>query len=167
MKYICHTLFLLLEPKAVAAIFLKKRVVSTNPASDKCSSSVSLASSSAGTTTMEQKACDLQVSQLKEMMAEEKEAARKAFNALFAGSSSQKPLAVVSMTEALPAPWPIVSHVQQRDEGACLGVNFWCLPWPLEKGCRYDVLKHFSLHDGRNCLKIYMMIIKCRPCVLF
>ena len=142
---------MLLEPKAVAAIFLKKRVMSTHPVSDKCSSSVSPGSSSAETiTTAEQKACDMEVSQLKEKTAEEKEEARKAFNALFTGTSSQKTLTVVSTTEALPAPWPIVSHVVQKDEDASQDVDFWCLPWPLGKGCRCDVLKDFSLLDGKH-----------------
>ena len=125
--------------------------MSTRPASDKCSSSFSPGSSSAETTTStEQKACDMQVSKLKEKTAEEKEEARRAFNALFTGTSSQKTLSIVSTTEALPAPWPIVSHVVQRDEDVSRGVNFWCLPWPLEKGCRYDVLKNFSLLDGKH-----------------
>ena len=154
MSIFNFSIFFVLEPKAVAAIFLKKRVMSTHPASDKCSSSVSPTSNPAGTTTTtiitEQKACDMQVSQLKEKTAEEKEEARKAFNALFTGTSSQKTLSVVSTSEALPAPWPIVSHVVQRDEDVSGGVNFWCLPWPLGEGCRYDVLKDFSLLDGKH-----------------
>lgn len=92
----------------------------------------------------------MQVSKLKEKTAEEKEEARKAFNALFTGTSSQKTLSVVSTSEALPTPWPIVSHVVQRDEDVSGVVNFWCLPWPLGEGCRYDVLKDFSLLDGKH-----------------
>lgn len=82
----------------------------------------------------------------------EKEAANKAFKALFTGASSQKSIApTASVAEALPAPWPSVSHVFQKDDDTSTDVSFWCLPWPAEKAFNLDVQETSSSLDGKYC----------------
>ena len=90
-----------------------------------------------------------------EKTAAEKEAANKAFTALFTGASSQKSITpVANVAEALPAPWPSVSHVFQKDDDASIDANFWCLPWPAEKAFNLDVQECSSSLDGKYCLCI-------------
>ena len=106
-------------------------VVTLGDATNKCSSS------------------DLDSSLQKAKSAAEQEAAKKAFKALFTGACSQKMLPTATATEALPAPWPLVSHVIQRNEDVSLGVNFWSLPWPVGKYHKSDDLSHNLSLDGK------------------
>lgn len=87
-------------------------------------------------------------SQRKEKSAADKDAANKAFKALFTGASSQKTLPACSAAEVLPAPWPSVSHVFQRDQDVSVGVNFWSLPWPIGKSYKTDVFSRSLFFDG-------------------
>ena len=85
---------------------------------------------------------DLDSCSCKVKSAAEQEAANRAFKALFTGACSQKMMPTATVTEALPAPWPLVSHVIQRDEDVSLGVNFWSLPWPVGKYHNFDDFCH-------------------------
>lgn len=93
---------------------------------------------------------DKESTQSKETTAEEKEAANRAFKALFTGASSQKTATSVSVVEACPAPWPSVSHVLQKDEDFSSNESFWCLPWPVGKDCKFDVSLHCYLLSERK-----------------
>ena len=99
----------------------------------------------------------MKLSQVKETTTEEKEAAKKAFNALFTGTGTQRTVPVASMAELLPAPWPSVSHVLQKGEQDSLGNDLWCLPWPDERGHIFQVLKHGPVHDGKYFLCVCNM----------
>lgn len=84
------------------------------------------------------------------MSAEQKEAANRAFKALFTGASSQKTATSVSVVEACAAPWPSISHVLQKDEDFSFNESFWCLPWPVGKDCKFDVSLHcYSLSERK------------------
>ncbi|KAJ7362070.1 hypothetical protein OS493_013159 [Desmophyllum pertusum] len=61
--------------------------------------------------------------------------------------SSQKTLPACSAAEVLPAPWPSVSHVFQRDQDVSVGVNFWSLPWPIGKSYKTDVFSRSLFFD--------------------
>ncbi|XP_068761960.1 ATPase family AAA domain-containing protein 5-like isoform X1 [Montipora capricornis] len=128
------------EPRALAAIFLKKRVNPVPREENRGNSESSSAN--------EHKGSHIKLSQVKETTTEEKEAAKKAFNALFTGTGTQRTVPVASMSELLPAPWPSVSHVLQKGEQDSMGNDLWCLPWPDERGHRFQVLKHGPVHDA-------------------
>ena len=92
---------------------------------------------------------DLDSSLCKAKSVAEQEAANRAFKALFTGACSQKMLPTSTAAEAFPAPWPLVSHVIQRDEDGSPGVNFWSLPWPVGKYHKADEFSHNLSLDGK------------------
>ena len=110
---------------------------------------------------------ELHSSQQKVKSAAEQEAANRAFKALFTGACSQKMLPTATATEALPAPWPLVSHVIQRDEDVSLGVNFWSLPWPVAKYHKYDDLSHNLSLDGKFLIRLSTFYSVCPTVHIF
>ncbi|XP_078347147.1 uncharacterized protein LOC144632387 isoform X2 [Oculina patagonica] len=135
------------EPKALASIFLKRKPIPSKPetteeppttAVHSVPSAATISSVVTLDTTNECSISDADSSRHKEKSAADQEAANKAFKALFTGASSQMSLPSSTAAEALPAPWPLVSHVFQKDEDVSVGVNFWCLPWPASKGHKSD-----------------------------
>lgn len=149
-----NTYVSLSEPKPLASIFLKRKALPPRPdntdnnkgttvSSDMPSSAICSINNSSHPTS-NQKHSDIEPLQHKQKTAAEKEDANRAFKALFTGASSQKPLPVAGVAEALPAPWPSVSHVLQKDEHP-----FWCLPLPAGKGSRLETLKHSLFLDGK------------------
>lgn len=99
--------------------------------------------------TKECSTSDLDSSLCKAKSVAEQEAANRAFKALFTGACSQKTLATSTAAEAFPAPWPLVSHVIQRDEDSSPDVNFWSLPWPVGNYHKSDEFSHNLSLDGK------------------
>lgn len=143
------------EPKALASIFLKRKPIPSKPetteespttAAHSVPSTTAVSSVETFDTTNKCSTSDMDSSQRNKKSAAEQEAANKAFKALFTGASSQKSLPTSTAAVALPAPWPLVSHVFQKDEDVSLGANFWCLPWPAGQG--------YKSNDFSNILSI-------------
>ena len=165
LLFIDYLIFFTLEPKTFAAIFLKRKPVPSKPGiaeenhtitiSSVPSTSVTCPVNVSASMTNAQSTIDKESPQPKETSAVEKEAANRAFKALFTGASSQKTASSVSVADALPAPWPLVSHVFQNDGDASFDGTFWCLPWPTGKDKKFDLSLHSCLFlDGK-----YMIII--------
>ena len=168
---------LLSEPKPLASIFLKRKPLPTKtettnePPTTAAHSVPSTSTISAVSTIDTTNKCstgDVDSSQCKEKSAAEKEAANKAFKALFTGASSQKSLPTSNAAEALPAPWPLDSHVYQKGEDASLGVNFWYLPWPAGKDYKSYFLQSLLLHGKYHVIKkpnfTYLMMLHPAMC---
>lgn len=114
-----------------------------------------------GGTTNKYSTSDLDSSPRKVKSAAEQEAANRAFKALFTGACSQKMLPTATTTEALPAPWPLVSHVIQRDEDVSLGVSFWSLPWPVGKYHKSDDFSQNLSLDGKFYVRLFTFCSVC------
>lgn len=160
MNMFCSSL--ILEPKAIAAIFLKRKPVPHKPDTTEenevttdgpvPSLSAVCPANNLASTANRTKGSAVELLWPIEKTVAEKEAANKAFKALFTGASSQKSIApAASVAEALPAPWPSVSHVFQKDDDTSTDVNFWCLPWPAEKAFNLNVQESSSSLDGKYC----------------
>ena len=150
------------EPKPLASIFLKKKPVPLK--ADTTEEPSTTAAHQVSSTTTTSTACSViaidnttnecstsNVDSLthKEKPTIDQEAAKKAFKALFTGARYQKTLPAATIAESLPAPWPLVSHVCQKEEDVSLGVNFWSLPWPTGKSHKSDIFLCSSLPHGK------------------
>ena len=158
------------EPKALASIFLKRKPVPPKPEAEEQlptmpgDSVLSSTVSSVVTLDNATNICgtsDLDSSPRKAKSAAEQEAANRAFKALFTGAFSQKMLPTATAAEALPAPWPLVSHVIQRDEDVSCGVNFWSIPWPVGKYNKSDDFSHNLSLDGKFHLRLSIFYSVC------
>ena len=156
------------EPKPLASIFLKKKAL--NPKADILEEQPtdlvqSVSSPTTTSTTMADNTADIcrtsdtHSSSLKEKPTINQEAAKKAFNALFTGARHQKTPPVVIAAEVLPAPWPTVSHVVQKEHHSSLGVNFWSLPWPIGRSHISDDFSGSLLPEGTVGVLYYMCCI--------
>ena len=116
-----------------------------------------------GDTTSKCSTIALDSSPRKVKSAAEQEAANRAFKALFTGACSQKMLPTATAAEALPAPWPLVSHVIQRD----LGVNFWSLPWPVGKYHKSDDFSQNLSLDGKCYVRLCMLWFSFQISIIF
>ena len=146
------------ESKVLASIFLKKKAVPPKPeteeqrptmAGDSVLSSTVPSVVTLDNATNKCSTSDLDLSLRNVKSAAEQEAANRAFKALFTGACSQKMLPTSTAADARPAPWPLVSHVIQRDEDVSIGVNFWSLPWPLGKYHKFDDFSPNLSLDGK------------------
>lgn len=143
------------EPKTLAAIFLKRKPAVSKPdaAEENQTTAVSSTSSSSAVLPVNTSACTAkkpEPPQVKEKSDAEKDAANRAFKALFTGASSQKSLTAASaIIEACPAPWPTVSHVCQKEDDGSSDGSFWCLPWPAVKSSKWDVSSHSLFPHGK------------------
>lgn len=158
------------EPKALASIFLKRKPVTPKPETeeqhptmtgDSVLSSTVSSEVISGDKTKKCSTSDLDSSPRKVKSTAEQEAANRAFKALFTGACSQKMLPTATTAEALPAPWPLVSHVIQRDEDVSLGVNFWSLPWPVGKYHKSDDFSQNLSLDGKCYVKLFTFCNVC------
>ena len=158
------------EPKALASIFLKRKPVTPRPETEEQHPTMTGDSVLSSTVSSKVNLCDttnkcstsgLDSSPRKVKSAAEQEAANRAFKALFTGACSQKMLPTATAAEALPAPWPLVSHVIQRDEDVSLGVNLWSLPWPVGKYHKSDDFSQNLSLDGKCYVRLFTFCSVC------
>ena len=149
----------------MASIFLKRKPANPKPGSEEQFPTVAGDSSTVSSkvsldnAAKEYSTSDLDSSLCKAKSVAEQEAANRAFKALFTGACSQKMLPTSTAAEAFPAPWPLVSHVIQRDEDGSPGVNFWSLPWPVGNYHKADEFSHNLSLDGKFSVIVCTFIV--------
>ena len=140
------------EPKNLAPIFQKKKPALTTPEQNESRTpevSALSGKSSSGTVEniMDHKA---EPSTKKTRSTVDNEAAMNAFKALFKGARLERTSSSSAPVIALPAPWPTVSHVVQKEDSKSVDNTFWNLPWPSEKRFKVCATRSRSeLYDGK------------------